>query len=352
MKLFISHASEDRQVAEQIQLAALGDGHEVFLDQNSLPVAADYHTRIREEVHASDGFVFLISPDSVAQGSYALTELKYAREKWPHPDGAVVPVLVRDVEWEQIPNYLRSVTVLKPLGNVAAEVLATLRQLRRGTAAGPLLLGVKAPGLAATPSTSDHNHQSNSAMAGAKTGSFAAWMTLISTLAAVASVGSAIWTYKSDRSLREKVEARTAIAEWARGLNRTGGACAAVLAHFSGQQFKEFANRASNKLVPDQKQFLRRCVVDFDKGTFDADGDLDLNDAERLYLADQVGKQLAQYELLALAWNDLGAEGKATICAQAVLPLNSPYREFKAKAEGTDWWKYPKLAEFMAGCKP
>jgi hypothetical protein len=176
--------------------------------------------------------------------------------------------------------------------------------------------------------------------------------TLVSTVAAVVSLGSALWTYSADRNLREKLEARTAIADWARNLNRTGGTCTAVLAQFSVQQFREFANRASNKLLPEQLPFLKRCVVDYDKGAFDADGDLELNEGERLYVADQVTKQLTQYELLALAWKNAGQEGRNTICAQASMPLNSPYRDYRTKAEGTDWWKYPNLLEFMAACKP
>ena len=177
-------------------------------------------------------------------------------------------------------------------------------------------------------------------------------MTLISTLAAVVSAGSAIWIHKSDATLREKLEARTAIADWARNLNRTGGACAAALAQFSVLEFKEFVNRTTNRLLPAAQPFLKRCVVEYDKGTFDPEGDLELNESERLYIFSQVTKQLEQYELLALVWNDTGEEGRRSICAQASIPLNSLYREYRAKAEGTDAWKYPTLPKFMADCRP
>jgi hypothetical protein len=65
---------------------------------------------------------FFISPSSLATGSYALTELKYARKKWRHPAGHVLPVLVRPVDWNAIPPYLKAVTVLEPEGNTPAEV--------------------------------------------------------------------------------------------------------------------------------------------------------------------------------------------------------------------------------------
>ncbi len=74
MKIFLSYASEDRALAEDIQLALAGAGHEVFFDRQSLPAGGDYHQRIRAAVNGTDLFVFLISPDSIDAGGYALTE--------------------------------------------------------------------------------------------------------------------------------------------------------------------------------------------------------------------------------------------------------------------------------------
>jgi hypothetical protein len=52
-------------------------------------------------------FIFLISPDSVAKSTYALTELNLAQEKWPNPLGHVLPVMVRATDDGSIPNYLK-----------------------------------------------------------------------------------------------------------------------------------------------------------------------------------------------------------------------------------------------------
>lgn len=131
MNIFLSYASEDREIADEVRLALGGGGHQVFFDRESLPAAGDFHTRIRTAVERSDVFVFLASPDSVAQGSYALTELKYARVKWSHPKGRVLPVRVGDTPWEAIPAYLKAVTVLEPEGNMAAEVLLAVSELER-----------------------------------------------------------------------------------------------------------------------------------------------------------------------------------------------------------------------------
>ncbi len=132
MQIFLSYASEDREQAEEIQLALLSSGHHVFFDKTSLPAGGDYRSRIQRAVQNSDIFVFLISPNSVAQGNYALTELKYARAKWPHPKDKLLPVLLGATEWNAIPPYLKSVVVLEPEGNIAAEVVAAIVSLSRG----------------------------------------------------------------------------------------------------------------------------------------------------------------------------------------------------------------------------
>jgi hypothetical protein len=124
MKIFLSHASEDRSLAREIQLALLGSGHQVFFDAESLPAGGDYHTRIRGEVNGSDLFIFLISPHSLSSGKYTLSELKYAQRKWPHPREHVLPVMIKSVPFEQINEYLKAVTILEPVGNIAAEVAA------------------------------------------------------------------------------------------------------------------------------------------------------------------------------------------------------------------------------------
>lgn len=53
MKFFLSYASEDRPLAEEIQLALAGAGHEVFFDRESLPAGGDYHARIKASVDAA-----------------------------------------------------------------------------------------------------------------------------------------------------------------------------------------------------------------------------------------------------------------------------------------------------------
>jgi hypothetical protein len=122
MKLFLSYASEHKILADEVALALTGAGHEVLFDQSWLQPGDDYHTRIREAFAHADAMIFLISPEAVAQGAYALTELRFARDKWSHPAQRVLPVMVARTPLETIPPYLRAVTILEPSGNLPAEV--------------------------------------------------------------------------------------------------------------------------------------------------------------------------------------------------------------------------------------
>jgi hypothetical protein len=130
MKIFLSYASQDKAVAESIAFSLRGSGHKVFLDRDNLPPAESYDQQIESAVNSSDVFVFLISPDSVADGRYSRTELTFARRKWPDPSGRVLPVMVRKTPLEEVPPYLRAVSILEPVGNITAETSSVVQNMR------------------------------------------------------------------------------------------------------------------------------------------------------------------------------------------------------------------------------
>jgi hypothetical protein len=132
-RIFLSYASERRELAADIAAALNVDGHEVFFDQASLDAGSAYDVRIRTEVPRSDLFIALISPEIFKEGSYVLTELKLAREAWPSPVGRVLPVMVERVDRRKLVSYLRRLTPLYPEGDVAAEVAAEAAEILRGS---------------------------------------------------------------------------------------------------------------------------------------------------------------------------------------------------------------------------
>lgn len=131
LRIFLCHAHADRATAEEIAQALKNDGHTVFFDKDSLPAAADYNEQIRKAIRAADRFIFLISRSSLAEGKFTLSELTFAKERWPNAEGYILPVLIdRSAEIAQVPAYLRSVHILQVEGNAPAEVAAAIEKSR------------------------------------------------------------------------------------------------------------------------------------------------------------------------------------------------------------------------------
>jgi len=130
MRIFLSYASCDRALVEPVRYT-LASRHEVFFDRESLPPGEEFDSRIRRAIERCELFLFFITPQTVDAGSYTLSELAIAQRVWPRPAGRVLPVILSPVPYEQIPAYLRSVTMLEPVGNVTASVADAIEQLAR-----------------------------------------------------------------------------------------------------------------------------------------------------------------------------------------------------------------------------
>ncbi len=128
-KVFLCHASEDKPVAERIELALSTAGYRVFYDEQSLPPGGDFHARIEQAILECDLFIFLISASSIAVGKFTLTELKFARKRWPSPIGRVLPVNLQNLPTKEIPAYLTAATLLTVAGNPASEVRAAVESM-------------------------------------------------------------------------------------------------------------------------------------------------------------------------------------------------------------------------------
>jgi hypothetical protein len=128
-RVFISYPRAERGTAESVALRLSAWNYRVFYDQHDLVAAEEFDRRIASEVAGSDIFVFFITPAAVAQQHYTLTELGHAQRKWRHPQGRVLPVMLRPTALQSIPAYLRAVTILEPRGDPAAEVAQEVRRL-------------------------------------------------------------------------------------------------------------------------------------------------------------------------------------------------------------------------------
>jgi TIR domain len=129
VRVFISYPSEHRKAATDVASALRAEGVDIFLDQDDLPPGEAFHDKIFQAIEDCDLIVFLLTPESIANGRYTRTELKLAEEKWPSASGHVLPVMLQPTDVSQLPSYLGTVTVMTPAGNLAAEVVAEVRKL-------------------------------------------------------------------------------------------------------------------------------------------------------------------------------------------------------------------------------
>lgn len=82
-------------------------------------------------IELADIAIYLISPSSVKEGAYTRSELRLMSVKWPVAEDRLISVLPRNspVSMQTIPAYAKSVSVLRPEGNVVPEVLQQVRRI-------------------------------------------------------------------------------------------------------------------------------------------------------------------------------------------------------------------------------
>ncbi len=144
MKLFLSYPSGQHNLAERLALALEAEGHEVFIDRAELKAGESFHQTLREAILGADAMVFLVTPEAVAPGSYALAELNIARQRWRRPSGHVLPVMVVATPVSALPSYLSAVTVLQPQGEAVAEIVAAVARLKPPTGRRPVWIAAAA----------------------------------------------------------------------------------------------------------------------------------------------------------------------------------------------------------------
>jgi hypothetical protein len=130
--VFIAHASENKDVAQDLFYALTKSGLEAYIDEKSLQTGEQFHNKLRDLILSSDYFVFLISPHSIESESYCLTELKFAEEKWVKESKGFIPVMIESVPQENLPAFIRQSNYLSPKGNVTAEVVSEILSKEQG----------------------------------------------------------------------------------------------------------------------------------------------------------------------------------------------------------------------------
>jgi hypothetical protein len=130
-RVFLSYSSEYRELAEELTQTLRNSGHQVFFDKESLPAGEDFNERIRRAMQQADCCIFFVSKTALEPGKYTVSELNFAKLRWPAPAGKVFPVIVDPTfAVSDLPPYLKSVQAIFPGGNVVAEVAAAIERAR------------------------------------------------------------------------------------------------------------------------------------------------------------------------------------------------------------------------------
>jgi WD40 repeat protein len=100
--VFVSYSRRDADFVTRLAEALQARGKDVWIDVEGIRDAEVFPAALREAVERSDGFVFVISPDSVAS-RFCEQEVEHALEL----NKRVVPLILHKVPDEQLPEGIR-----------------------------------------------------------------------------------------------------------------------------------------------------------------------------------------------------------------------------------------------------
>ena len=136
MKVFVSYSSRYEDLVERLRLALVAEGHDPYVDRAELEPGQPFDAELREAIDDCDLFIFLLTPETVAPGSYALAELGLAQARWRHPRGRVLPVKLAATPISSVPPYLKAVTMFEPQGDPVPGIVAAVARLAPGRRRG------------------------------------------------------------------------------------------------------------------------------------------------------------------------------------------------------------------------
>src|SRR5215207_5191931 len=101
-KLFVSYSRRDSVAARKLIESFKSIEQEVWVDWESIPPAVDWLEQIFRGIEASDAFIFLISPDSVAS---EVCNVEIGRAALNNK--RIIPIVLRDVEPKTTNEHIR-----------------------------------------------------------------------------------------------------------------------------------------------------------------------------------------------------------------------------------------------------
>jgi len=102
MDVFVSYSRRDGEFVRRLAEALTDHGKEAWVDVEGIRDAEVFPAALRAAIERSDGFVFVLSPDSIAS-AYCEQEVEHALEL----NKRIVPLLLRPVSDDAVPEGVR-----------------------------------------------------------------------------------------------------------------------------------------------------------------------------------------------------------------------------------------------------
>ena len=145
LNIFISYSHEDEPMKKQLEkfLITLKRDKDISVWQDrELEGGKEYAKEILAELNAANIILLLISQDFIASDFIYDIELKYAMERHENGTARVIPIILRDCDWQNLvfgklvalPNDGTAVVDFKnsdtAYKNIAQEILRVVKHMR------------------------------------------------------------------------------------------------------------------------------------------------------------------------------------------------------------------------------
>ncbi|MDX2213738.1 MAG: TIR domain-containing protein [Oculatellaceae cyanobacterium bins.114] len=112
-QVFLSYATEDRNVAQKIRSSLLREAFTVWINTTDIQTGVDFENAIKQGIEEADNIVYLLSTNSL-QSHYCQLEIDYALSL----NKRIVPILVSAIDTQELPAALRNLQYIDLTDNI------------------------------------------------------------------------------------------------------------------------------------------------------------------------------------------------------------------------------------------
>ena len=116
LKVFISYSRRDMAISDALVMDLENADIEVLIDRRDLPFGEQWQRELTDFINSSDTVVWLVSPDSLKS-----TWCRWELDRVMQENKRLVPVRIRDVSYNELPEEIGRVHMLPVEGNYRTE---------------------------------------------------------------------------------------------------------------------------------------------------------------------------------------------------------------------------------------